>query len=69
MIEMRNAYNILVGKTSREKTTRRPKRRWEDNIRTDLKEIDWEIVNWMHRVLDRDQWRALLNTITNLRVP
>jgi hypothetical protein len=41
----------------------------EDNIRTDLREIGWEIVNWVHVAQDNDQWRALENTVMNLRVP
>jgi hypothetical protein len=41
----------------------------EDNIRTDLKEIGWESVEWIHLAQDRDQWRAVVNTVMKLRVP
>jgi hypothetical protein len=47
----------------------RHRRRWEANIRTDIKEIVWEIVNWIHLAQDRDQWRAVVNTVMNLRIP
>jgi hypothetical protein len=53
--EMKNEYSILVGKPERERPSRRPKRRWEDNIRTDLREIGWEGVDWMHVAQYRDQ--------------
>jgi hypothetical protein len=43
--------------------------RWDDDTRIDLKEIGWEGVDWMHLAQDRDQWRALVNTVMNLRVP
>jgi hypothetical protein len=43
--------------------------RWEDNIRMDLREKGWEHVAWMHLDQDRDQWRAVVNTVMNLRVP
>jgi hypothetical protein len=45
---MRNAYNILVGKSERKRPVGRPWRRWEDNSRIDLMEIEWEVVDWMH---------------------
>jgi hypothetical protein len=49
--------------------TERPKCRWVDNIKMDLREIGWGVMNWIHLAHDRDQWRALVNTIMNLRVP
>jgi hypothetical protein len=52
-----------------EKLLGRPGRRWEDNIRMNLREIGWEVVDWIHVVQDRDQWRAVVNTVMNLRVP
>jgi hypothetical protein len=47
----------------------RPISRWEDNIRMDLWETEWEDVGWMHLVQDRDQWRADVDTVMNLQVP
>jgi hypothetical protein len=44
------------------------KRRWEDNIRMDLREIGWEDVDWIHLAQDRNQWRAVINTVMNPRV-
>jgi hypothetical protein len=48
MAEMRNAYNILVGKPEGKRLLERRRHRWEDNIRMDLREIGWEGVDWMH---------------------
>jgi hypothetical protein len=64
-----NSYKILVGKPERKKSLGRPIRRWQDNIRMDLREIAWECVDWTHLDQCRVQWRALMNTIMNLRVP
>jgi hypothetical protein len=47
----------------------KPRRRWEDNIRMDLREIEFGDVDWIHLAQDRDRWRALVNTKMNLRVP
>jgi hypothetical protein len=47
----------------------RPKRRWVDNIKMALREIGWDGVDWIDTAQDRDQWRALVNTVLNLRVP
>jgi hypothetical protein len=64
---MRNAYRILVGKPEGKRPRWRHRRRWEYNIRMDLKEIGWEGVDWMHLAQDR---RALVNTVMNLlRIP
>jgi hypothetical protein len=46
----------------------RPRRRWEDNIKIDLREIGFGDVDWIHWAQDRDRWRALVNTVMNLRV-
>jgi hypothetical protein len=47
----------------------RPRHRWENNIRMGLREIGWEGVDWIHLIQDRDQRRAVVNTVMNLRVP
>jgi len=65
---VRNAYKILVGKSEGKKSRGRPRRRWEDNIRMNLREIDWEVVDWIRLAQDRDRWRALVKTVINLRV-
>jgi hypothetical protein len=44
-------------------------RRWVDNIKIDLREIGWDGMDWIDLAQDRDQWRALVNTVMNLRVP
>jgi hypothetical protein len=66
--EVRNAY-ILVGKLEGRRPLGRPRRRWEDNIQMDLREIGFADVHWIHLAQDRDRWRALVNTVMNLRVP
>jgi hypothetical protein len=53
---MRNAYKILVGKPERKRQLGRPKDGWEGSIRMDLREIRWEVLDWMHVAYDRDQW-------------
>jgi len=58
MGEMRNAYRILVGKHEGKRTLVRHRRRWNDNIRLDLRETGWEGVKWMHLVQDGNQFRA-----------
>jgi len=60
---------ILIGKPEEKRPLRRPRRRWEDNIRMDLREIWCEVVDWMNLFQDRDQWRSLMNTVMNIRVP
>jgi hypothetical protein len=64
-----NAYRILVGKPEGKRPLRRPRRRWVDNVKIDLRGIGWAGVEWIDLAQDRDQWRALVNTMTNLRVP
>jgi hypothetical protein len=65
----RNAYMILVGKPEGKRPLRRTRRRWEDNVRMDLREIEWGGVDWIDLAHDRDQCRALVNTKMNLQVP
>jgi hypothetical protein len=69
MREKRNAYRILVGKPERKRPLGRPRRSWVDNIKVDLREILWGDMKLIDLVQERDQWRALLNTVMNLRVP
>jgi hypothetical protein len=57
-----------MGKPERERPLGRPRRRWEFNIRMDLREIGRNGMDWIDLAQDRDQWRALMNTIMNLRV-
>jgi hypothetical protein len=47
----------------------RPRRSWVDDIKMDLRELGWDGIDWIDLVQDRDHWRALVNTIINLRVP
>jgi hypothetical protein len=65
----RNAYRILLGKPEGKIPLGRPRRRWVDNIKMDLSEIEWDGVDWIYMAQDRNQWRAIVNTVLNLRVP
>jgi hypothetical protein len=68
MREVRGAY-ILVGRPEGRRPLRRPRHRWEDNIKMDPREIGFGDVDWIHLAWDRDTWRALVNTVMNLWVP
>jgi hypothetical protein len=69
MGEKRNVYRLLVGKPEGRRPLGRPRRRWLDNIRMDLRERGWADVDWIGLAQDRDRWRALVNSALNLRVP
>jgi hypothetical protein len=58
-----------VGKPEEKRPLGRPRRRWEGNIKIDLREIGWDGMGRIDLVQDRGQWRALVNTVMNLRVP
>jgi len=66
---MKTAYKILVGKPERKKLFGICRRRWNDNIKLDSKETRLQVVYWIHLAKDRVQWRALVDTIMNIRVP
>jgi hypothetical protein len=69
MGEKRNAYRILVGKPEGKRTLGRPRRMGMDNIEMYLRKIGWDGKDWIVLAQDRDRWRALVNTVMNLRVP
>ena len=68
MEEGRSAFKILTGKPIGKRPLRRPRRRWEDNIRMDLQEIGINAGNWVDSAQDRNYWKALVNAALNLRV-
>jgi hypothetical protein len=61
-------FKILIGKNEGKRPLGRTRCRWEDNIKTDLREIGLEDMDWIHLVEDRDRWKALVNTVMNLHV-
>jgi hypothetical protein len=69
MRDTRNVYRILVGKPEGKRPLERPRRRWVDNITMYLRETGWDGMDCIELAEDRDQWRALVNTAMNLRVP
>ena len=69
MEESGSAFKILTGKPTGKKSLRRPRRRWEDNIRMDLEEIGINAGNWVDSAQERNYWRDLVNAALNLRVP
>jgi hypothetical protein len=68
MGEEKNVYRVLMGKPEGKRPLERPRRRWEDGIRMDLREIGWGSVDWIQLAQNRDRWRAVVNTAMNLRV-
>ncbi|KAJ4446906.1 hypothetical protein ANN_13607 [Periplaneta americana] len=69
MGESRNAYRVLVGGPEGKRPLGRPRRRWEDNIKMDLREVGYDDREWINLAQDRDQWRAYVRAAMNLRVP
>jgi hypothetical protein len=69
MWERRGAHRALVGKPEGRRTLGRPRRRWEDNIKIDFREVGWGGMDWINLAEDRDRWRALVNAVMNLWVP
>jgi hypothetical protein len=67
--EKRKGYRILVGNPEGKRPLGRKRRRWVDIIKMNLREIGWVGMDWIDPAEDRDQWRPLVNTVMNLRVP
>jgi hypothetical protein len=67
--QKKNAYRILVGKPEGKRPVGRPRCRWVDNVKMDLTEMGLGGMDWIELAQDRDQWRALVNKLRNLRVP
>jgi hypothetical protein len=66
---MKNVYNILVGKSEEKRPLGRRRSGWEDNIKMDLRRTGLQVVDWIHLAEERDQWRAVVNTVMYLWVP
>jgi hypothetical protein len=66
---MTRRYRILVGKPEGKRTLGRPRRKWVNNIKMNLREIEWDGMDWIDVAHDSDQWRTLVNTVMKLRVP
>jgi hypothetical protein len=65
----RTVYRILVGKPEGERPLGKPRRRWVDDIKMDLREIGWNGMDWIDLAQNRDQWLGLVNTVMKHRVP
>jgi hypothetical protein len=68
MGEERKVYKVLVGKPERKRPLGRPRRRWEDEVRMDLRKIGLEGVDWIQLAHDRGRWRAVVSAVMNFRV-
>jgi len=68
MGERRGAYGVLVGKPEGKRPLGRPRCRWEDAIKMDLKEVGWQGLYWIDLAQDRGRWWALVNAVMNLQV-
>jgi hypothetical protein len=66
--EERKVYKVLVEKPEGKRPLRRPRRRWEDGIRMDLREIGLEGVDWIRLAQERDRWQAVVSAVMNLLV-
>jgi hypothetical protein len=69
MGEDRGVHRVLVGKPEGKRPLGKPRRRWEDNIKMDLQEVEGSRVDWMELAQDRDRWRALVRMVRDFRAP
>jgi hypothetical protein len=69
MAEESGVYKVLLGKPEGKRQMGRPRRRWVDNIRTDLQEVGCEYMDWIGLARDRDRWQTLVSAVMNLQVP
>jgi hypothetical protein len=69
MGDKRNTCTILLGKPEGKKQLGRTRRRCEDNIKINIREIEWGGTDWIHLTHNMDQWRAVVNTVMNIRFP
>ena len=67
--DRRGVFRVLVRKPEGKRPLGRPGRRWEDNIKLNLQEVEWGCMDWIEVAQDRDRWRALVSAVMNLRVP
>ena len=65
----KGVYRVLLGKPEGKRPLARPRRRWVDNIRMDLQEVECGYMDWIGLAQDRDRWRTLVSAVMNLRVP
>jgi hypothetical protein len=68
MEERRGIYRALVGKPEGKRPLRKPTRRWQANIKMDLREVGYGCMDWIELARDRDMWRAVVSAVMNLRV-
>jgi hypothetical protein len=66
--EGRGIYRVLVGKPEGNRPLERPRRRWENNIRMNLRKVGCGVMDWIELAQDRDRWQALVNVVMNFRV-
>jgi hypothetical protein len=65
----RDVYRVLVGKPEGKGPLGNPRCRWEDNIKMDVQEVGWGVMDWFDMAHDRNRWHALVNAVMNIRVP
>jgi hypothetical protein len=69
MGDRRGIFRVLVGKPEGKRPLGRPRRRWDDNIKLNLQEVECGCIDWIELAQDRDRWRALVNAVMNHRLP